>query len=106
MWSNEDEALRDCFVLNRAFRGWGHQFLYNPATLAALLQNSGFATVRALRYGESDTPALAGLERHEQYPDVPELPHVLVVEAGGRGEPQAIRGEAHIAEYNRDVAAV
>jgi predicted SAM-dependent methyltransferase len=106
LWSNEDEALRDCFVLNRAFRGWGHQFLYNPATLAALLQNSGFATVRALRYGESDTPALAGLERHEQYPDVPELPHVLVVEASGRGAPQAIRGEAHIAEYNRDVAAV
>jgi predicted SAM-dependent methyltransferase len=105
-WSNEDEALRDCFVLNRAFRGWGHQFLYNPQTLAALLQNSGFATVRALRYGESDTPALAGLERHEQYPDVPELPHVLVVEASGRGAPQAIRGEAHIAEYNRDVATV
>jgi predicted SAM-dependent methyltransferase len=106
MWSNEDEALRDCFVLNRAFRGWGHQFLYNPQTLAALLQNSGFATVRPLRYGESDTPALAGLERHEQYPDVPELPHVLVVEASGRGAPQAIRGEAHIAEYNRDVATV
>lgn len=106
MWSNEDEALRDCFVLNRAFRGWGHQFLYNPATLTALLQNAGFATVRALRYGESDTPALTGIERHEQYPDSPELPHVLVVEASGRGEPQAIRGEAHIAEYNRDVAAV
>ena len=106
MWSNEDEALRDCFVLNRAFRGWGHQFLYNLQTLTALLQNSGFATVRALRYGESDTSALAGLERHEQYPDAPDLPHVLVVEASGRGEPQAIRGEANIAEYNRDVAAV
>jgi len=106
MWASEDEALRDCFVLNRAFRGWGHQFLYNPATLTALLQNSGFGTVRALRYGESNTPALAGLERHEQYPDVPELPHVLVVEATGRSAPQVIRGEALIAEYNRDVAAV
>jgi predicted SAM-dependent methyltransferase len=106
MWSNDDEALRDCFVLNRAFRGWGHQFLYNLTTLTALLQNSGFAMVRALRYGESDTAALAGLERHEQYPDDPSLPHVLVVEASGRGEPQAIRGEANIAEYNRDVAAV
>ncbi len=106
MWSNDDEAMRDCFVLNRAFRGWGHQFLYNMATLAALLQNAGFTMVQPFRYGESDTPALAGLERHEQYPDTPELPHVLVVEAGGRAEPQAIRGEAHIAEYNRDVAAV
>jgi predicted SAM-dependent methyltransferase/SAM-dependent methyltransferase len=105
MWTNEDEALRDCFVLNRAFRGWGHQFLYNLQTLTALLQNSGFANVQALRYGESDNPALAGIERHEQYPDVPELPHVLVIEARGRGE-HPMRAEANIAEYNRDVATV
>lgn len=106
MWSNEDEAMRDCFVVNRAFRGWGHQFLYNLTTLTALLQNAGFETVRSLRYGESDTPALAGLERHEQYIDTPDLPHVLVVEASGRRDPQTIRGEAQIAEYIRDVAAV
>ena len=105
-WTGEDDALRDCFVLNRAFRGWGHQFLYNPTTVTALLQNAGFETVRPLRYGESDTPALAGLERHEQYIDTPDLPHVLVVEASGWREPGAIRGEAQIAEYNRDVAAV
>ena len=105
-WANEDEALRDCFVTNRAFRGWGHQFLYNLTTLTALLQNTGFANVRALRYGESDTPALAGLERHEQYPDSPDLPHVLVVEASGRRTVTSIRGEANIAEYNRDVATV
>ncbi|MFL6248414.1 MAG: class I SAM-dependent methyltransferase [Thermoanaerobaculia bacterium] len=105
-WTHEDQALGDCFVLNRAFRGWGHQFLYNLTTLTALLQNSGFETVRALSYGESDTPALRGLERHQLYPDTPELPHVLVIEASGRREPQTIRGEAHIAEYNRDVATV
>jgi predicted SAM-dependent methyltransferase len=106
MFTNEDDALRDCFVLNRAFRGWGHQFLYNLTTLTALLQNAGFANVHTLRYGESDTPALAGLERHEQYPDTPDLPHVLVVEASGRRDTQTIRGEANIAEYNRDVAAI
>jgi predicted SAM-dependent methyltransferase len=105
-WAGDDDALRDCFVLNRAFRGWGHQFLYNLTTLTALLQNAGFETVRALRYGESDTPTLAGLERHEQYIDTPDLPHVLVIEASGRREAGAIRGEAQIAEYNRDVAAV
>jgi predicted SAM-dependent methyltransferase len=103
-WTNDDEALRDCFVLNRGFRGWGHQFLYNLQTLTALLQNSGFKAVRAFRYGESDTHALTGLERHEQYPDSPELPHVLVIEATGRQEARTIRGEALIAEYNRDVA--
>jgi predicted SAM-dependent methyltransferase len=105
-WSGEDDALRDCFVLNRAFRGWGHQFLYNMTTLTALLQNAGFETVRALRYGESDVPALAGLERHEQYVDTPDLPHVLVVEASGRRVVGTVRGEAQIAEYNRDVATV
>lgn len=105
-WTGDDDALRDCFVLNRAFRGWGHQFLYNLTTLTALLQNAGFETVRPLRYGESDTPALAGLERHEQYIDTPDLPHVLVIEASGRREPGTVRGEAQIAEYNRDVAAV
>lgn len=105
-WSGEDDALRDCFVVNRAFRGWGHQFLYNLTTLTALLENSGFETVRALSYGASDTPALRGLERHEQYIDTPDLPHVLVIEASGRRAPQTIRGEAQIAEYNRDVAAI
>ncbi|HYC50239.1 MAG TPA: hypothetical protein VEB19_03930, partial [Gemmatimonadaceae bacterium] len=105
-WTNDDDALRDCFTLNRAFRGWGHQFLYNRTTLTALLENSGFANVRALTYGNSDTPALAGLERHEQYIDTPDLPHVLVLEASGRREVRTIRGEASIAEYNRDVAAV
>lgn len=105
-WTNEDEALGDCFVLNRAFRGWGHQFVYNLTTLTAQLQNAGFETVRALRYGESDSPALRGLERHELYPDTPDLPHVLVVEASGRREVETIRGEANIAEYNRDVSTV
>lgn len=105
-WTNEDDGLRDCFVINRAFRGWGHQFLYNLTTLTALLQNAGFANVRTLQYGESDTPALAGLERHTPYVDTPELPHVLVVEASGRRDTQTIRGEANIAEYIRDVATV
>lgn len=105
-WAGEDDALRDCFVLNRAFRGWGHQFLYNFTTLTALLQNAGFENVRALRYGESEIAALRGLERHEQYIDTPDLPHVLVIEASGRRAVGTIRGEAQIAEYNRDVAAV
>lgn len=105
-WTNGDDALRDCFVINRAFRGWGHQFLYNLTTLTALLENAGFANVRILRYGESDTPALAALERHTPYVDTPELPHVLVVEASGRRETKTIRGEANIAEYCRDLATV
>jgi predicted SAM-dependent methyltransferase len=104
VWTNVDQALRDCFVINRAFRGWGHQFLYNIATLTAQLENGGFAAVQPFRYGESDNAALAGLERHEQYPDSPTLPHVLVVQAHGRATPSEVRGAADIAEYVRDTA--
>jgi predicted SAM-dependent methyltransferase len=103
-WTSTAEALHDCFVTNRAFRGWGHQFLYNFPTLSALLRNAGFAHVSAVTYGESATAALAGLEHHERYPDSPDLPHVVVIEATGRAAPQEIEGAAIIAEYERDVA--
>lgn len=103
-WKNADDAIHDCFDTNRAFRGWGHQFLYNFATLAALLRNSGFAEVRQLAYAHSDIAELRGLEHHQQYPDSPDLPHVVVVEAQGRATPIAIEGAEMIAEYERDVA--
>jgi hypothetical protein len=103
-WRGSEDALHDCFDTNRAFRGWGHQFLYNFPTLAALLRNAGFAEVHQLSYGQSDIPELAGLERHQTYPDSPGLPHVIVVEARGRATPAVIEGAEMIAEYERDVA--
>jgi hypothetical protein len=75
--------VRDCFQLNRAFHGWGHQFLYNRTTLGAALRASGFANVTFQLYGQSDVPELRGLERHETWEDTPELPHVLIAEASG-----------------------
>ncbi len=81
------QALDDCFRLNRAFRGWGHQFLYNGPMLEAVLHASGFASVHFRRYGESDMPELRGLERHETWEDTPELPHVIIAEASGRSRP-------------------
>jgi len=47
------------------------------------LNAAGFAFVTSQDYGCSQYPALAGLESHETYPDLPALPHVLVVEASG-----------------------
>lgn len=82
--SDERERLNDCLQLNRAFRGWGHQFLYNERMLAAVLRANGFASVRFQRYGESDVPELRGLERHETWRDTPEMPHVIIAEASGR----------------------
>ena len=84
-WSDESEAVRDCFWMNRAFRGWGHQFLYNLPALTETLHEAGFATVVMCRYGESEHPELTNVEGHEKYPDDDDLPHVVVVEASGSG---------------------
>ncbi|HEX3107510.1 MAG TPA: methyltransferase domain-containing protein [Thermoanaerobaculia bacterium] len=83
-WSQPSEAVRDCFWMNKAFRGWGHQFLYNAQTLTECLHDAGFATIERCAYGESRHEALRGVEHHEKYLDSPELPHLIVVEASGR----------------------
>ena len=83
LWPTEADPVDECFSLNRAFRGWGHQFLFNRQTLEAMLRDVGFATVTWCRYGESGHDELRGIERHETWVDTPELPHVLVVEASG-----------------------
>ncbi|HWZ85668.1 MAG TPA: methyltransferase domain-containing protein [Thermoanaerobaculia bacterium] len=85
--ASDEERLVDCMNLNRAFHGWGHQFLYNRATLESALRAAGFAGAAFFKYGESDDPGLRGLERHETWEDTPELPHVLVVEASGVARP-------------------
>jgi predicted SAM-dependent methyltransferase len=81
-WQGVGEAVRDCFWMNKAFRGWGHQFLYNVQTLTECLHDAGFDAVVPERYGESRHDELRGIERHEQYPDA-HLPHIVIVEAGG-----------------------
>ncbi len=82
-WETDEQSMSECFSLNRAFRGWGHQFLFNRATLEAVLRDVGFSTINWCRYGESAHEPLRGIERHETWVDTPELPHVLVVEATG-----------------------
>jgi predicted SAM-dependent methyltransferase len=102
--ANDQEKLQACFALNRAFRGWGHQFLYNEHTLASTLRDAGFANVERREYGASPHPELHGLERHEKSADYGSLSHILIVEAwGGGGEaPQDL--DAPRGEYLRDIA--
>jgi hypothetical protein len=52
------------FVLNNAFRAWGHMFLYDEETLRSSLHQAGFVDLRRVPFGESDDPQLRGLERH------------------------------------------
>jgi predicted SAM-dependent methyltransferase len=94
------DAVRDCFAMNKAFRAWGHQFLYNLAALRATLQAAGFADVAACRYGESSDPNLRGLERHEVSADSAELPHVIVVEARGRRDADDAPLAAAVDDYD------
>jgi len=101
---SESDQLRACFEINRAFRGWGHQFLYNERTLRATLQDAGFANVTRVEYGESSHEELRGLERHEKSADWGTLSHILVVEASGRGgEPPEYLGTPR-ADYLRDLS--
>jgi len=81
----DPDAVHSCFMLNRAFRGWGHQFLYNEQTLRAMLLDAGFAMVKRVEYGVSEHAELRALERHERSPDYGSLSDILIVEASGRG---------------------
>ena len=51
-------------VVNNAFRAWGHQFVYDPDTLRSSLTEAGFIGISQRLPGESENPALQGLERH------------------------------------------
>jgi predicted SAM-dependent methyltransferase len=52
-------------ILNLEFRSFGHQFLYDPATLSDSLAKTGFQKITQFHPGESDDPQLRGIEmRH------------------------------------------
>lgn len=103
-WPSEEDAISDCFQMNRAFHGWGHRFLYNRPALVAALSAAGFAEVSMHRYGESDVPELAQLERHEKSGDSAELPHVLIAQASGRG-PARVFPKSLLEEYRQALEA-
>lgn len=88
-----DAGIESCFRLNRAFRGWGHRFLYNYPVLEGLLLDSGFSRVTRVGYGESAHPELRGIEGHGRSEDYGSLKDILIVEAEGRGggSPEALK---------------
>lgn len=68
-------------AINRAFHGWGHQFLYSQDFFTELLQNVGWTNIRYCKYGESQHPRLKNLERHGKYRIHNGYPSVWIVEA-------------------------
>lgn len=85
--ADPDEKRQMAIRMNRAFRAWGHQFVWNREMLARALEACGFRDLAWCRYGESRHDFFHGLERHETYGDSPEMPHVLIVEAA-KGAPR------------------
>ena len=99
------DRVLDCLKLNRAFHAWGHQFLYNQEALAAALRSAGFARVTFHRYGESESPELRGLERHETWEDRDGLLHVLIAEATGTAPREPIAAAELLKEFRETMAA-
>lgn len=80
--SADDERRRQqTLVVNRAFYGWGHQFLWSRELLQHVLLGMGFEHVEFFAYGESDDPALRDLERHGGYSVADGRPSVVIAEA-------------------------
>lgn len=80
-----DRDLEDCFATNRAFHGWGHQFLYSKGMLSWILHELGFVRVSFHAYGESEIQELQGLELHGGWSTHEGYPSVWIVEAA-KGE--------------------
>lgn len=72
--------------------------LYSRPMLEHLLADAGFTGLTFHRFGESDDPALHGLERHGAFEVVDSWPNVWIVEAtpGGTGSTAALLAEAEL----------
>ncbi len=57
-------ACKEVFVINNAFRRWGHTFLYDHATLSDAMRRVGFRDIKFHKPGDSDEQHLRGLEKH------------------------------------------
>ena len=55
---------KEVFVVNNAFRAWGHQFLYDRETIEITMNKVGFENITYYRPGASDDESLRGIESH------------------------------------------
>jgi predicted SAM-dependent methyltransferase len=56
-------------AINAMFRLWGHQFIYDEATLADAMSAAGFSSVTRRVLGESDDSDLQNLGNEQRYPE-------------------------------------
>lgn len=56
-------------VFNHFMRAWGHQFIYNEASLRAVMALAGFEDIRDCSLNDSPHPELSGLAKLDRMPD-------------------------------------
>ncbi len=78
-------AINQTIAFNRAFYGWGHQFLYSRAMLLHLLRSLNYENPTFYDYGVSEDPRLNALELHGGWDKSGVFPSVWIVE-GTRGD--------------------
>lgn len=73
-WINENEPRvavppHPVHVINNFVRDWGHQFIYDQASLARAITGAGFTDIRQCEINQSDHAKLRGLENTARAPD-------------------------------------
>lgn len=96
-----EERVLGTLRMNRAFHGWGHQFLWTEDMLRHVLAGMGFAEVCFFTYGESRDPNLINLERHGKFRVHEGHPSVIVAEAA-RGDDVISASPRLIALLNKE----
>ena len=80
------EKLQQTCATNRAFHGWGHQFLYDKHTLCHILKEVGYQDIVECEYAESRHEPLRDVERHGGFSVADGEPNTLIFEATRSGE--------------------
>jgi len=57
-------TYKACFVINNAFRNYGHKFLYNGEVLQNVMEQVGFVDIERCSPGKSKDDHLDGIESH------------------------------------------
>lgn len=75
------DVIAATYKANRAFYGWGHQFLFSRPMLEHVLRGAGLGDLTFHVFGESEDAVLRGLEQHGGFEVVDGWPNVWIVEA-------------------------
>jgi predicted SAM-dependent methyltransferase len=88
---------KEVFLINNAFRAWGHQFLYDRETLEVTMKKVGFENIRCYQPLVSDDENLRSMESHGS---------VMGCEKINQTEAFAVEGDVpEVKRQNRDAVA-